>query len=754
MEDIARHIVAECQRAKFPKRFRGLGHFMLRKCEGTHEGESMTAVSLINRPKTARGSRTAERPRIGKHYWAFLSYSHADAETADWLHEAIEDFRVPPALVGKLTENGPVPRRLTPVFRDRHELAASGDLSDEIVAAITGSRFLIVLCSPAAAKSHWTNAEIDCFKRVHPDACVLAAIVGGEPFASDIAGREAEECFPPALKVQYDRRGRPTAKRAEPVAADLREGKDGRSLGLLKIIAGMLGLRLDDLVQRDTHRRQRRMAWLTAASIVGMVVTSGLAVVAVQSRDAARDERREADSLIGFMLGDLRERLEPLGRLDLLDAVGERALAYYERQDKGSLSDDALAKRAKALTLMGEIANTRGDLRGALGRYREAMATTGEAVRRYPDDPQRLFDHAQNVFWVGYIDFQRGAMDGAAQSFREYRSLADRMIAAAPNEPKYRLEQIYADTNLGAVLVDQRRYAQAAEVYQASLETIGALVASKPDNVDYLKQQAETLAYLADSRASSGQIEDAIGLRQKQLQVIDRVARTTKDDTNIKRQELAARRSMARLLAERGQTEAALAEADRAREIIRLLIRTEPDNTEWVQAAGAANAERAHLELAVGRVDQAQATVGEVCRAADALIKRDRMVANWRLLETRCLLLRARVALRGGATSAALPLARDALSSARGQKNPIDRRFELVSANLALGDALRAAGDSAASAGAYQSALAAFPPRVELQPRELAQRATLLRRLGKDAGPVERQLAAMGYRHPDYVQHR
>ena len=62
---------------------------------------------------------------------------------------------------------------------------------------------------------------------------------------------------------------------------------------------------------------------------------------------------------------------------------------------------------------MGEIANTRGDLDGALGRYREALASTAEQLRRDPDNPQRLFDHAQNVFWVGYIAWQRGQTEQA-----------------------------------------------------------------------------------------------------------------------------------------------------------------------------------------------------------------------------------------------------------------------------------------------------------------------------------------------------
>ena len=208
-------------------------------------------------------------------------------------------------------------------------------------------------------------------------------------------GREDEECFPPALRQKYDRRGRPTSKRAEPLAADLRESGDGRRMGFLKLVAGMLGVGLDELVQRETTRRQRRLAWLAAGSLAGMTVTSGLAITAIQARDAARDQRREAEGLVGFMLGDLKDKLEPIGRLDALDGVGSRVLAYYSKQDTSELSDAALLQRSRALSLMGEVADPSRRPRRRVALYREASAGTAEAVRRNPDDPQRLYDHAQ-----------------------------------------------------------------------------------------------------------------------------------------------------------------------------------------------------------------------------------------------------------------------------------------------------------------------------------------------------------------------
>jgi tetratricopeptide (TPR) repeat protein len=714
-------------------------------------GKALLRPRPPRRPSQSRHS--GHRPHASQHYFAFLSYSHADEQVAAWLHEGIEQFRVPRRLVGRLTENGPIPRRLQPIFRDRGDLAASGDLSAEIEEALIGSRFLIVLCSPAAVRSRWVNLEIETFKRFHPDGCVIAAIVDGEPFASDIPGRETEECFPDALRVRYDQRGRPTSRRAEPIAADLREHRDGRQGGLLKIIAGMLGVGLDDLVQREAHRRHKRLALLAAASFAGMAATSGLAVFAFEARDDAREERREAEGLISFMLGDLRKKLEPIGKLEALDSVGARALAYYERQDKANLSDAALVQRSRALTLMGEIAQLRGDLDGALRRYREAMSGTAEMVRRAPNDPQNLFGHAQNVFWVGNIAYQRGDMERAAAAFREYRRLADGMIALAPANTDYQMERIYADTNLGTVLMAQRRYRAAATIYQGLLESAEMLVAKQPQNVEYQQQLVSALAWLADAREFSGHLDEALGLRTRELELLQSLWQSSKGDTRAKRKEMTSRRALARLLASRGDLVQALEQSHEAAAAIDWLMRTEPENTEWIQAGARANFERARIELSANRLAEARAATQAACDASGRLIARDRSVAAWRTtLRLDCLIGRATVALRAGKSGEAVSWAQQAVVLARTEAQPLERALATATAEMMLGDALMQSGHAGAARGAFERALSAWPKSVEKKPSELAQHARLLRRLGRnaEAQPMIKQLAAMGYRHPEF----
>lgn len=699
-------------------------------------------------------SPNPETPIAVRRYWAFLSYSHRDRQLAEWLHRALEDYRVPSALVGRGTPAGPVGRHLAPVFRDREELAAAADLSAEIRTALAASGFLIVLCSPAAARSRWIEAEIVTFKQLHPDGRILAAILDGEPFASERPGAEAEECFPPSLRQRFDADGRPTGERTEPIAADFRAGGDGRQLGLMKLIAGMLGVPLDEIVRREASRRQRRLTIVAAIAIAGMLIMTGMATLAIQARNEARHQREQAEALVGFMLGDLRTRLEPVGRLDVLDAVGSRVLGYYQGQDSGELSDEALAQRSRALTLIGEIANRRGDLDAALARYREALAGTQEALRRAPNDAQRIFDHAQNVFWTAYIGWQRGRVAEAERGFRAYRNLAGRLLAIDPNRPEWRLEAIYADTNLGMLEQQAGNYGAAEQTFGTVLAATEQLRSSAPGNATYRDMESEALAYLGDIREQSGRLDEAIAARERQLRLLDAAAAADTANTAIKQSAVIGRRGLSRLFASRGDTDTALRLLREARAQAQTLRERDPANMEWLQSASEVDIDLGDLlSLTGGADDEASQMARSGCAGAEQLSARDASVQGWQTVLRNCLILRSRLAAARGSAAEGLALAHRATAISR-SSNPTtpaaSRGVSLARARVVEGDQQLALGDAAAARTAWEAGLAALPNSSQgLAAR--AQRATLLRRLGRTAElePLSRWLAEIGYRHPE-----
>jgi tetratricopeptide (TPR) repeat protein len=275
---------------------------------------------------------------LAPRYSAFLSYSHRDKAVVVWLHRTLETYRVPSKLVGLETPLGVTPARLLPLFRDRDELPASADLGGAITAALAASQFLVVICSPAAAASRWVDQEILSFKRMHGEGRIFALIASGEPFASASPETADQECFPPSLRFKIGPDGELSDEAAEPIAADIRPGGDGKRLAKLKLVAGLLGVELDALVQRETHRRIRRMAIISSAAVVGMIFAVGLAfyanarrIEANQQRQVAEREAATARATADYLVDTFRlsepstQNPRTITALSILDRSAERA---------------------------------------------------------------------------------------------------------------------------------------------------------------------------------------------------------------------------------------------------------------------------------------------------------------------------------------------------------------------------------------------------------------------------------------------
>lgn len=184
---------------------------------------------------------------IALKYRAFLSYSHADVKWAKRLHNRLEGFRIDKDLVGRKTALGQIPKSLRPVFRDREDFTAGHTLTDQTLAALDASIALIILCSPASAKSHFVNEEVRLFKSRHPERPVIPVIVDGTP------GDLERECFAPAIKFLVGVDGVITSTPAEVLAADVREAGDGFDMAAAKVVAGLIGLSTDDVYRRAEH---------------------------------------------------------------------------------------------------------------------------------------------------------------------------------------------------------------------------------------------------------------------------------------------------------------------------------------------------------------------------------------------------------------------------------------------------------------------------------------------------------------------
>lgn len=358
-----------------------------------------------------------------RNYAAFISYSHTDRRWARWLHRAIETYQLPQALAREREARTPGSSSLTPVFLDREELSSGSNLADSVRTALVRSRTLIVVCSPAAAASRWVDQEIREFKLLGRGDRILCMIVAGEPDAIIRNFPAALECFPPSLRFEISNGELTDRPAAEPLAADVRAGADARGDARLKIVAGMLGVPLDELRQRDHVRRQRRLALIGTVASVGCVLLAALAAYAWVARNEAVRQRRlaeqkslTAERTTGFLVSLFKVS-------DPGEARGN-SITAREILDRGATQIDASLRdeprvRAELLEMLGKVYT-------GLGLYTPAAKLLGQA-RAIPD--QSPAAQAGQIISFGELEFQRGNDQRADQLLGE----AEHQLAVVPD---------------------------------------------------------------------------------------------------------------------------------------------------------------------------------------------------------------------------------------------------------------------------------------------------------------------------------
>lgn len=505
-------------------------------------------------------------------YRAFISYSHADEAWARWLIRRLETYRLPRRLVGQAGKRGPLPARLGAFFRDRDELTASSDLSATIKDALTDSECLIVLCSPAAAGSRWVDAEVQAFRDSGRGDRILAFVVAGDP------GQEASGagCFPPSL-IAPDGDGRTT----EPLAADARREADGRERAFLKLVAGLLGIGFDQLARREAQRKQRKLLQVALASLAGMAIAIGLAITAYVARNDAQRRQAQAEDILGFMLGDLREKLTTVGRLDLMRAVDDKATAYFATLDPRDLSDRALEEQARSLTGIGQVRLDEGNHPEAMVAFREALDRSTALYERAPGDGQRLYDLAQAEYWIGFVGLQQGDYDTAEAWFRKYHESAVRLAAMDRDNFDWQKEEAYGLHNL-AVLDQRRGRFDAAE--DSILKEIGLYrrwVSHKPSDLELRFEAADSISWLASLDLAQGQLADAESGFTQQVEMLRANMAVDPDNTQWRRYSVYALSLLADVQKQRGKRVPAGTSLAAATALASSLSAHDPSNNAW-----------------------------------------------------------------------------------------------------------------------------------------------------------------------------
>jgi len=228
-----------------------------------------------------------------------------------------------------------------------------------------------------------------------------------------------------------------------------------------------------------------------AASLLLSGVMGFTTLQAVEARNDAQTARGEAEGLVEYMIKDLKFKLEPVGRLDLLEGIGDKAVEYYDRQDIKSLNDDSLNRQAAARQVLAQVHLDAGRMNEAQAEIEAAADLTREVFERNPDDTDAIFAHAQSEYWVGQYYRRQGKLAEMEKPWREYDRLAQVLYETDPTNFDWVMEAAWGQNNLGLLSRQhgtKKAAAEALDYYTQAIELFEIADKLKPNTKVVLKE--------------------------------------------------------------------------------------------------------------------------------------------------------------------------------------------------------------------------------------------------------------------------
>ena len=331
----------------------------------------------------------------------------------------------------------------------------------------------------------------------------------------------------------------------------------------------------------SVRTRERLRVGIMAVMGALAVLAGALGLAARSAQSQAETHRTEAEKLMGYMLGEFVEKLRPLGKLELLDSVSNRALSYLSDTTRGNESNTELVQRAKSLQLISEVKIARADPIGARTALLAGRGILRSQLQDNPRDPGLLKNAGENAFWLGQIHLDRSEWSQARQYFEEYRNHADLLAKAKPDSVDAWIEQSYAHSNIGTVALRSGDVAGAAGEFAMSVALKQRALASDPKNKRLAADLANSLSWQASAQVQLGKFEIANSLGTRELNLLQTLHDDYPAESLWVNRLASAWSHQSVLLQAQGNSVASREAASKAYSLLEAIVEKDPSNRNW-----------------------------------------------------------------------------------------------------------------------------------------------------------------------------
>jgi tetratricopeptide (TPR) repeat protein len=202
--------------------------------------------------------------------------------------------------------------------------------------------------------------------------------------------------------------------------------------------------------------------------------------------------------------------LYKVGRLDVLEAVADKATAYFASLSPGDLGDTTQFSRARALRLLGGVRVSQSRFADALAAFSGAYERAADLTARHPKDPEALFERGQAEFGIGLVHWRRAEYSEAGDWLTRYRDTCAALVDLEPARQDRQRDLLDGQHNLAALREERGELAAAQSEFLAELASLEKMGASDPADLDLRIRQADTNAELGSIAEQRGDLAESL----------------------------------------------------------------------------------------------------------------------------------------------------------------------------------------------------------------------------------------------------
>jgi tetratricopeptide (TPR) repeat protein len=304
-------------------------------------------------------------------------------------------------------------------------------------------------------------------------------------------------------------------------------------------------------------------------------------MAAQTSEKRANDARDQADGLINFMLHDLRDKLEPIGRLDVLDDVVKKAKEYLDRLPKELVTSSRLEQQARMLDNLGDVRVAQGKLQEALDAYQTALVIAKRLADEDKSNPDWQRNLASSYEEVGDVLLAQGKLQDALDLYQQCLAITKRLAKQDKSDSRWQHDLGASYEKVGDVLLAQGKLQESLGLYQQELAVTKRLAEQDKSNSGWQSDLFVSYQKVGDAMVAQGKLQDALDAYQQGLAIAKRLVEQDKTNSGWQRDLTVSYERIGDVLVGQGKLQEALNGYQEDLAIAKRLADQDKSNSGW-----------------------------------------------------------------------------------------------------------------------------------------------------------------------------